>query len=334
MGTLKVRVSTGPDVWAVVGSDLTTINGDSRYLRLTGGTLTGVLTLNADPSQPLEAATKQYVDNSGGGGGGLDQATADLRYVNIDGDTMTGLLAINPTDGGPAMRLHRTNDQPYFSFAKIDNTRIAYIQAKGGAADTEGLKFQTEDIGSTGYIYFYPHTVMALRIGPADIAAGVPVVLNADPVSALQAAPKQYVDARSSGAGPLLGFNFSTTTTAPPASATVRLNNATPASATAIYVHYMSKDGADLRTRILAGTVGDRLFIQDRDASANYRMYSLTAAPTDNTTYATLAVTHQAGGGTITDAQEVVVGFLPTPITVSNTAPASPLTGDLWIDTT
>jgi hypothetical protein len=33
------------------------------YLPLTGGTLTGVLTLAFDPALPLQAATKQYVDN-------------------------------------------------------------------------------------------------------------------------------------------------------------------------------------------------------------------------------------------------------------------------------
>ncbi|MBI4946349.1 MAG: hypothetical protein HY840_08110, partial [Bacteroidetes bacterium] len=35
---------------------------DARYLRLSGGNLTGTLTLNADPSNALEAATKHYVD--------------------------------------------------------------------------------------------------------------------------------------------------------------------------------------------------------------------------------------------------------------------------------
>lgn len=34
------------------------------FLLLTGGTLTGFLTLNANPVNPLEAATKQYVDNA------------------------------------------------------------------------------------------------------------------------------------------------------------------------------------------------------------------------------------------------------------------------------
>lgn len=37
---------------------------DSSTLKLSGGTLTGTLTLNNNPALPLEAATKQYVDNS------------------------------------------------------------------------------------------------------------------------------------------------------------------------------------------------------------------------------------------------------------------------------
>ena len=35
------------------------------YLSISGGTLTGFLTLNADPTAPLHAVTKQYVDNQG-----------------------------------------------------------------------------------------------------------------------------------------------------------------------------------------------------------------------------------------------------------------------------
>jgi len=41
--------------------------GDGIYLPLTGGTLTGFLTLNAAPTAPLHAATKQYVDDEIGG---------------------------------------------------------------------------------------------------------------------------------------------------------------------------------------------------------------------------------------------------------------------------
>jgi len=53
------------------------------YLEKSGGTMTGALILNADPSVALGAATKQYVD------------AADALKVNKAGDTMTGLLVLS-----------------------------------------------------------------------------------------------------------------------------------------------------------------------------------------------------------------------------------------------
>jgi hypothetical protein len=59
------------------------------YLPLAGGVMTGALTLAADPTLPLQAATKEYVDTAvaagggGGGGGGLP----------LTGGTLTGPLA-------------------------------------------------------------------------------------------------------------------------------------------------------------------------------------------------------------------------------------------------
>ena len=37
---------------------------DDRYVNVTGDTMTGALTLSGDPTANLQAATKQYVDNS------------------------------------------------------------------------------------------------------------------------------------------------------------------------------------------------------------------------------------------------------------------------------
>lgn len=42
---------------------LSRADADGRFLKLIGGTLTGALVLNADPTTGLQAATKQYVDN-------------------------------------------------------------------------------------------------------------------------------------------------------------------------------------------------------------------------------------------------------------------------------
>lgn len=49
------------------GSTFYTIGEYTQPLSITGGTMTGTLTLNADPVNPLEAATKQYADSIASG---------------------------------------------------------------------------------------------------------------------------------------------------------------------------------------------------------------------------------------------------------------------------
>lgn len=58
-GTNTTQIATTAFVLA---NSITQTTGDGRYLLLSGGTLTNFLTLNADPTNPLHAATKQYVD--------------------------------------------------------------------------------------------------------------------------------------------------------------------------------------------------------------------------------------------------------------------------------
>jgi hypothetical protein len=121
-------------------------------------------------------------------------------------------------------------------------------------------------------------------------------------------------------AGSMFNFNFDTTTTSGTSTNGIRLNNATPASATAVYVNYIPKSGVDLKTRLLAQTAGDRIYIQDRTNSANNRIYQLTGAPSDNTTYATLPVTHLGGGGSFSNGLDIVAGMME-PAPSSETVP-------------
>ena len=53
---------------------------DTLYVNIPGDTMTGHLTLSADPVNPLHAVTKQY---------------ADAAFVNVSGDTMTNFLTLH-----------------------------------------------------------------------------------------------------------------------------------------------------------------------------------------------------------------------------------------------
>lgn len=66
-------------------------NIGSQYVNVTGDTMSGFLTLSADPINPFHAATKQYVDNAITGGGAptldtvsFDEATGTITFTFTD----------------------------------------------------------------------------------------------------------------------------------------------------------------------------------------------------------------------------------------------------------
>lgn len=103
-------------------SDITTL-ADTTYVNVTGDSMSGFLTLNANPSNPLHAATKQYVDNVVATGSvtsfnsrtgsvllNSTDVTNALTYtpVNKVGDTMTGFLTLS---ANPTSNLHAATKQ-------------------------------------------------------------------------------------------------------------------------------------------------------------------------------------------------------------------------------
>ena len=81
--------------------------GDLGFLPLTGGTLSGFLTLAGDPTDSLHAVTKQYVDDSlvelQNGLSSLDS------YVKKTGDTMTGNLIISKSSNDSGFSANRSD---------------------------------------------------------------------------------------------------------------------------------------------------------------------------------------------------------------------------------
>lgn len=114
--TIKTTAGTGaviPQGFASIvacnGTDTILVNESNRVSKA-GDTMTGFLTLNADPSSALHAATKQYVDAATGTdlSSYYTKVESDARFVNLAGSTMTGALTL---PGNPTQALHAATKQ-------------------------------------------------------------------------------------------------------------------------------------------------------------------------------------------------------------------------------
>jgi hypothetical protein len=195
---------------------------DNTRVPLAGGTMTGFLTLNAEPLTNLHAATKLYVDR------GLTDLNVSLRsYVdattsvkmNRSGDVMTGFLTLH---SDPTSNLHAATKQ-YVDSADTsltaslrtyidsrDNTRVPL---SGGTMTghltlnsnpTANLHAATKqyvdsaDISLSNNLRSYVDQLSNARL---QLIGGVMLgylTLHADPDAALHAATKQYVDGTTS----------------------------------------------------------------------------------------------------------------------------------------
>lgn len=152
----------------------------ARTLPLTGGTMTGTLTLAADPTAALQAATKEYVDN---------------RVIR-SGDTLTGplILAASPTSSLQAATKGYADAQ------------VATALPLAGGTLTGALSLAADPTSSSQAAtkhYVDTQVTTALPLSGGTLSG--PLALPASPTTALQAAPKQYVDARVATALPLGG---------------------------------------------------------------------------------------------------------------------------------
>lgn len=100
MTSLGVTLTQAPDVPSLQSLlGINTVTG-SPSLPLTGGTLTGNLFLNGNPSSANQAANKAYVDSavsavSAGAGSYLTTTSGDSRYLKLTGGSVSGTLFAN-----------------------------------------------------------------------------------------------------------------------------------------------------------------------------------------------------------------------------------------------
>lgn len=144
-----------------------------------GGTMTGLLTLSGAPTQAAHAATKAYVDSvaTGGGGGG-----------SVLGGTLVGVLTLAADPAAP-----------------LDAATKQYVDVRvrrGGDTLTGALSLAGDPVSAD--------QAATKRYVDAQVDNGIPraggtmtgaLGLSGDPSSALQAATKQYADARVAKAG-------------------------------------------------------------------------------------------------------------------------------------
>jgi len=131
---------------------------DGRYVKSAGDTMTGLLTLNTDPTSNLHAATKQYVDaeKTRAQGAELTQTTnlnnETARATTVEngkvakaGDTMTGALNL-PTNGLTAgtSQLVLANGKVGVGTANPSNTLVVQKTVGTSDAPTSQHILQTE----------------------------------------------------------------------------------------------------------------------------------------------------------------------------------------------
>jgi len=134
------------------------------FVKRTGDTMSGALTLPADPAAALQAATKQYVD-----------AKSSL-YISD-----------NPPSSPPDGSMWWDSDNG-----------LLYIRYNDGAGPSQWVQaVATPAIDSSVFV------------NKAGDTMGGPLTLPADPAAALQAAPKQYVDAVRAYAAPYDAIAYS-----------------------------------------------------------------------------------------------------------------------------
>lgn len=103
-------------------------------------------------------------------------------------------------------------------------------------------------------------------------------------------------------------YEFDINTSAPPSSGTIRLNNATYASATTVWVHDSDRNGVDVSAILAQITTADYIRIYTEEDSTDYALYDVTSV-TDSGAYYTLGIAARGDHGAIAHQEDIGLGI-------------------------
>ena len=182
-------------------------SGLATQVAKAGDTMTGALLLNANPVAALGAATKQYVDTKATEANTYtNQAVAPK--LNLSGGTLTGplLLNANPTiDLGAATKGYVDSSISSVEGNLAQNTTLV----EGRVTTLEG-KVNTLNLDPVTKAYVGAQDNLKLDKTGGSLTG--PLTLQANPTQNLHAATKQYVDAIAQGLAVKPAIRLGTTT--------------------------------------------------------------------------------------------------------------------------
>lgn len=107
-------------------------------------------------------------------------------------------------------------------------------------------------------------------------------------------------------------YDYSSNVAEPPTSNQVRFNAGAPYSGVSkLWFRYVTADGIDAHTGLMAVAIGTTIYIQDKNDHTAFATFDSTGAPIDKTGYVEIPVTSVSSGGSLSNNQQVVVAAVP-----------------------
>ncbi len=243
------------------------------------------------------AATTSTIDTSGVRTAGSTQTDQNKAHTHGPG-TLTGI-----TDN-PGTHTHSFNKRNFLDGAS-DGTRVS----EGGGGSTDGSIASSAD-GAHTHVVTIDDGLTGSSGG--DEVRAKNVAMHADIIASASEANADVYAVNG------YAFTFDTgITNTDPGAGNLRINNADPASATALYVSELGHFAEDI-TSIIAGwddstsTIKGTLHIYKVGAPGVYATYRLTGAITDEGAWQSMAVTHVDSAGTFSDGDLIGLQFSRT----------------------